>query len=298
MHSMGNLSPLTERTKKDTLQSMKRIKTELDTLAKSVKGWVEVGGEDEFDNERASVYSQPGVFFIFPIKEYKKLKPKFEAIVKKDNNFHIKDIGWLTKSDIQNIKNSSLYEEGDKLYGTSYEYKEGEDYTKELQVGKTAPGGFANSGFAWIGIRASYPSKGYKIGKGTKFEFLFHITLLSNLKKVIRQGLQPKTREDRTYPPRVYLLTQEEAAKDFAKILHGGAPTVIFAISSKKLVKLRPDILLWKDPEPGAHGSTPYAYFTDVDIPPQAFTRVYGKDPKTKKLVKFNIENGKLIKKK
>lgn len=298
MPSMSNLSPLTERTKKDTLNSMKRIETELGALAKSVKGKIEVGGKDVLDSDSASYDNLPSVFLIFPTKEYKKLKPKFDAIVEKDNNFHIRDIGWLTKSDIKNLKNSSLYEDSSMLDGRSFMYEKNEDYTQELQVGKTIPGVLANSGFAWIGIRASYPSKGFKIGKGTKFEMLFHITLLSNLKKIINQGLQPRTREDRVYPPRIYLLTAEEAAKDFAKVLHDGASTIIFAISAEKLVKLRPDVLMWHDPEPGARGSTPYAYFIDVDIPPQAFTRVYGKDKKTKELLKFKIENGKLIKKK
>ena len=141
-------------------------------------------------------------------------------------------------------------------------------YVKGMSTKSKA--GFKKSKYSIIEIDPAYGSDPIDLGKVRK---LYHITLRSNLSKIQSQGLTPKTRTDRTYPPRVFLFTDKWATEKLLPILHNKEKAkniIVVQISPKKLRQMVPDFAMWRDPEPSG------GYFTNVTIPPAAFEKVFG----------------------
>ena len=188
-----------------------------------------------------------------------------------DNAWYISAIGYISdrlsnrfakmsdKAIAALVYNTQTFDEdGVKLY----------PYTKDMTT-KSKPD-FKKAKYSMIKIDPAYSDNPIDL---SKVRNLYHITLRSNLNKIQSQGLTPKTRTDRTYPPRVYLFTDKWATEKLLPILHNkkkAKDIVIVQISPKKLRQAVPDFAMWRDPEPSG------GYFTNVAIPPDAFEKVYG----------------------
>ena len=115
-----------------------------------------------------------------------------------------------------------------------------------------------------------------------KVSTLYHITKKSYLKSIMSQGLVPKNRTDRTYPPRIYLFDEKSAANQLARRGgndFGSEDNILLHISPKKVIQTNPEIQFWMDEEVSGGG-----FYTNSPIPASAIKKVqYYKDPNSSK---------------
>jgi len=217
------------------------------------------------------------VMIVLPTKNIDKFVSSLESFTK-DGEWYISGLGWFGDSTADIINKTSDSALGKKL-DDMITYSEGEidslPYKKGLSTNANAK--FKSSKLGFIELKPAYAGEPYDLSKA---KYFYHITLQSNLDKIKKKGLVPKTRTDRTYPPRVYVFDSKEASNRLMGILHIHKKSkdniVVIQISAKLLRQAVPDMEFWWDPE-GSMG-----FFTDKAIPPIAFEKVLGVDERGK----------------
>lgn len=244
---------------------------------------VEVRSSTSFNRRYRSV------IVVVPTSKLNQSISKLQSLADK-NQWFLTEIGWY-----DNKVASKLLKVSDTEFDNEIEdilvFGKGGISVFPYKKGMTtsSKSGFKSAKYSFVRLDPSYPSDPYD---KSRLKTLYHITTKSNFDKIMSQGLQPKVRTDRTYPPRVYLFDTKEATKQLIPLLHRGkkeGDVLVIQMSAKSLKQAVPDIDFWLDPEPSA------GYFTDKAIPPSAFTKVYVSGDKG--LVhKFDVVNGKLKK--
>lgn len=217
------------------------------------------------------------VTIVLPTKNIDKTINSLESFQKSDG-WYIANIGWFEDEAAEKLiktSDSGLAKKLDFMYTYDEKKIHNLPYKKGLSTNTVSE--FKSAKLGFIELKPSYAGTPHDL---SKTKFFYHITLQSKLDNIKKKGLIPKTRTDRTYPPRVFVFDNKQASNDLMKILHmfkkSKDKVVVIQMSGKLLYQAVPDIEFWYDPE--ASGG----YYTDTVIPPTAFEKVLGVDEKGK----------------
>ena len=215
------------------------------------------------------------VMVVLPTSNIDKTISSLQSFQKSDE-WYINAIGWFddeAAKQLSKTSDSGLAKKLDFMY--TYDEKKIHSLPYKKGLSTNTSGEFKSSKLGFIDLTPAYAGTPHDL---SKTKYFYHITLQSNLDKIEKKGLVPKTRTDRTYPPRVYVFDNKQASNELMKILHmfkkPKDKVVVIQISGKLLKQAVPDIQFWYDPE--ASGG----YYTDTAIPPIAFEKVLGVNEK------------------
>lgn len=221
------------------------------------------------------------IYMLFPTGKLDKIITDIENVASKDG-WYIESVGWpssdsaaiLSKTSdselagtLRNLIVRSEFSKG-TIRGEWNTYKEGVKTTHpELDTGM---------------IVINPPNSGVPYWRDiNKVRTLYHITNKKYLKAIMSQGLIPKDRTDRTYPPRIYVFENKSSADLLAKKggeEFGNKDTVLLHISPKKVMQANPETQFWMDEESSG------GMYTNSPIPADAIKKVqYYKDPYSSK---------------
>lgn len=128
-------------------------------------------------------------------------------------------------------------------------------YFKDVEVNETSK----------IKFEAKYDEKIENIP-----QFLYHISPIENIEKILQKGLSPKSRSKASFhPERVYLLKSSEEAESLADMFYTKTGETLWGLLEINTSMIPGDYLrLYKDP------NYDYGYYTLNNIPPQAIKKV------------------------
>lgn len=221
------------------------------------------------------------IYILFPTGKLDKIVTDIENVASKDG-WYIESIGWPSSDAAAILSKTSDSELADTLSDLISYNKfskgttPGEWLTYKKGVKTTHPE--ADTGMIVI----NPPNSGIPYWKDiSKVRTMYHITKKSHLKAIMSQGLIPKNRTDRTYPPRIYLFDGKSATDYLAKRgggEHGNKDSILLHISPKKIMQANPETQFWMDEEPSG------GIYTNSPIPVSAIKKVqYYKDPYSSK---------------